>query len=388
VNKAFNIKEIQKSLNKEEVSRETGNDDASNRFRWDVLNRDIKLFGSQLPDRVKETFYLELSTLLSAGVDTRTALDLIVQEQTKKKYREIFGAIYQQVIGGATLSSALKKNNEFTAYEYHSVQIGEETGKLNFILNELAVFFQKKIKQRQQIIGALTYPIMVIVVAVVAVSFMVMYVVPMFADVFKRFGGELPFITKAVLYFAAIVKRFFVGFIFSLGGILIFCVVNRKKQWFRAVLSRVVLRIPLVGEITRKIYLSRFSNTMALLVGSRIPIVQGISLVREMIGYYPIETSLKQVEENVVSGLTLHKSLENHHIYPKKMISLLKAGEEVNKLELFFSKISEQYTTEVEYQTSLLSKFLEPMIIILLGFIVGVILIAMYLPLFKLGQSF
>lgn len=388
MNNTFNIKEIQKSLNKDETSDEFNKENNSTGFTWDVLNRDIKLFASQLPDRIKETFYLELSTLLSAGVDTRTALDLIVQEQTKRKYKEIFSAIYQQVIGGATLSAALKKNKEFTTYEYHSVQIGEETGKLNFILNELTVFFQRKIKQRQQIIGALTYPVMVIAVAVVAVSFMVMYVVPMFADVFKRFGGELPFVTRAVLYFAGIVKQFFAGFIFSLAAIMFFCVLNRQKEWFRSIVSRVVLRIPLIGEITRKIYLSRFSSTMALLVGSRIPIVQGIALVREMISYYPIEVSLKKVEEDVVSGLTLHKSLENHAIYPKKMISLLKAGEEVNKLELFFSKIAEQYTAEVEYKTNLLSKFLEPMIIIVLGFVVGVILIAMYLPLFKLGQSF
>jgi len=387
VNKTFKIKDIRESLERQGIGSAGIIKDKSESRGVNFLNREIRLFGSQLPDKAKETFYLELSTLLSAGVDTRSALDMIVEEQTKKKYKIIFESIYQQVIAGAPLSVALKSNKEFTAYEYHSVQIGEETGKLNYILNELAVFYQKKIKQRQQVVGALTYPVMVIAVAVTAVSFMVMYVVPMFADVFRRFGGELPFITKAVLYFADFVKRFFLLFVLFMAGVLLFCGLNRKKDWFRSIVSQMILKTPLIGEIVKKIYLSRFSNTMALLVGSRIPIVQGIGLVKQMIGFYPIECSLQEVEENVIAGLPLHKSLALHTVYPKKMLSLLKAGEEVNKLELFFAKIAEQYNSEVEYQTNMLSKILEPLIIIILGLIVGIILIAMYLPLFKLGQS-
>jgi type IV pilus assembly protein PilC len=143
-----------------------------------------------------------------------------------------------------------------------------------------------------------------------------------------------------------------------------------------------------IGPIIRKLFLSRLANTMSLLIGAKIPIVQSIRLVRQMVDFYPIERSLREVEENILSGTPLHKCLGRHPIYPPKMISLIKVGEEVNQMELFFNKISDQYSNEVEYQTSLLSKFMEPLIIVVLGLVVGVILIAMYLPLFKLGQSF
>jgi type IV pilus assembly protein PilC len=355
---------------------------------WSILNKDIKLFGSSLPDKIKESFYLELSTLLAAGVDIRASLELITNEQPQKKYRPIFADLLQQVITGSTLSSAMKTSSLFTTYEYFSVQIGEETGKITTVLKELANYYKKKINQKRQIIGALTYPVLVMTVAIGAVSFMMAYVVPMFADILKRFGGELPFITKLVLNISRHVRTFGPIIFLIAVACIIFILTQRKKNWFREVSSKILIRIPLIGDIIKKIYLARFANTMELLIGSKIPMLQSIQLVKQMVGFYPIEKSLDEVEENVLSGISLNKSLSYHSIYPKKMISLIKVGEEVNQLDLFFNKISEQYSDEIEYQTTLLSKFMEPLIIVVLGGIVGTILIAMYLPLFKLGQAF
>ena len=355
---------------------------------WGFLNKDIKLFGGALPDRVREGFYLELSTLLEAGVDIRSALELIMNEQPKKKHKAIFGDIAREIENGSTLSAALKRKDHFTPYEYYSVQIGEETGKLIVVLKELAVYYQKKIKQGRQIIGAMTYPMIVLVVAIGAVSFMMAYVVPMFADVLKRSGGELPFITRMVLDLSDGLKKAAGPILLLVVTLIALAISQRNKDYFRDWSARIILRLPIAGGIVRKLYLSRLSNTLALLIGSRIPIVQAIQLVRKMIRFYPIERSLETVEENILTGMPLHKSLAGHSIYPPKMISLIKVGEEVNQMELFFNKISEQYSNEVEYQTSILSKFVEPLIIVVLGVVVGVILIAMYLPLFKLGQSF
>lgn len=365
-----------------------GGDNVPGQGIWGFLNKDIKLFGGALPDKVREGFYLELSTLLEAGVDIRSSLELIMNEQPKKKHKVIFAGIAKEIEMGITLSSALKKKDYFTPYEYHSVQIGEETGKLITVLKELAGFYHKKIKQSQQIIGAMTYPLIVLVVAVGAVSFMMAYVVPMFADVLKRSGGELPVITRMVLNLSDWVKKSAGPGILLLTAVITLGVSQRKKDFFRDGSARLILRIPIVGGIVRKLYLSRLANTLSLLIASKIPIVQAIQLVRKMVRFYPIEKSLGEVEENILTGMPLHKSLGRHSIYPPKMISLIKVGEEVNQLELFFNKISEQYSNEVEYQTSILSKFVEPLIIVVLGVVVGVILIAMYLPLFKLGQSF
>lgn len=355
---------------------------------WAFLNKDIRLLGSALPDKVKEAFYLELSTLLEAGVDIRTALELIVEEQLKKKFKAMFSEVAGQIVNGATLSIALRKNSCFSPYEYYSVQIGEETGKLVLVLKELAVFYQKKIRQSRQIIGALTYPAIVLTVAFGAVAFMMVYVVPMFSDVLKRFGGDLPLVTRMVLSISSFVRRSAGIILVVLILIFVGIVSQRKKTTFRDLSSRLILRLPVVGSIVRKIYLSRLANTLSLLIESKIPIIQSIQLVRKMVRFYPIERSLEEAEGHILAGEPLHKSLVRYPVYPAKMISLIKVGEEVNQLGLFFNKISEQYSGEVEYQTGVLSKFMEPLIIVVLGLIVGVILVAMYLPLFKLGQSF
>jgi len=165
------------------------------------------LFGSGLPDKIKEGFYLELSTLLEAGMDIRGSLELIQNEQTRKKYSHLFETVLNRIVAGATLSFSMKQAGLFTPYEYFSVQIGEETGKLANILGELAIYFRKKIDQKRQVVGALTYPVLVMIVAFTAVGFMMTYVVPMFADILKRFGGDLPFITKLVLRASTLLKN-------------------------------------------------------------------------------------------------------------------------------------------------------------------------------------
>lgn len=354
---------------------------------WNILNKDIRLFGSGLPDKIKESFYLELSVLLAAGVDIRGALDIIQVEQVKKKYRLHFSDLCKQIVSGATLSAAMQSGGLFTPYEFFSVQIGEETGKLIMVLAELAVYYKKRIDQRRQIIGALTYPVLVLTIAGFAVGFMLTYVVPMFADVLKRFGGDLPYITRLVMRLSALFKHSIGIFLLLLSGMIAVAISQRRKIRFRQYASFLLMRIPLIGDLISKTYLSRFSTTMALLIGSRIPMIQALELVKKMIGFFPIEDSLTAVAAEVMSGRSLHASLSSHKIYPPKMISLIKVGEEVNQLDLFFNKIAAQYSSEVEHRTNVLSKFLEPLIIVSLGLVVGVILIAMYLPLFKLGQS-
>jgi type IV pilus assembly protein PilC len=353
-----------------------------------LLNRDIRLFDNGISSKIKELFYLELATLLEAGVDIRTALELIKNEQPKKRLQQIFEHLCAQIIAGSTLSASLKSSDQFTSYEFFSIQIGEETGKLIYVLKELSGFYQKKVKQRRQIIGALTYPVLVLTVACAAVFFMMNYVVPMFAEVLKRFGGDLPFITKLVLHLSLLAKHLSLFFLGFTTASIVLVITKKKNPWFRKTSSKIFLKVPLVGQIIRKIYLARFSNTMSLLIASKIPLLQAIQLVKQMINFYPIECSLIDIEEKILTGEPLYKSMQHHPIYLPKMISLIKVGEEVNQLDVFFNRIAEQYSNEVEHQTNQLSKFIEPFIIVVLGLIVGIILIAMYLPLFKLGQNF
>lgn len=352
------------------------------------LNKDISFGNKQVADKKKESLYVELSTLLLSGIDLRTALELILVDQENAKDKVLFEGIRQKILSGFALSDALKETERFSDYEYYSIRIGEETGRLGDVLTDLAKYYKSKIQQRRKIVSAVTYPAIVLLSSMGAVLFMIKFVVPMFADVFLRFGGKLPWITAAIIQFSGWFDRYFIFMILFLVVAIVFYLVKRKTVWFRNFSSNLLLKIPIAGDIVKKIYLARFANTMRLLVSTDTPLLRSIALVRQMIDYYPIESSLLKVEQDILQGESLHKSLASFPFYPAKMVQLIKVGEEVNRMDYFFEKIASQYTEEVEYRTNTISSLLEPLIIIFLGLVVGVILIAMYLPMFQMSNSF
>lgn len=351
-----------------------------------MLNKDIHFLSNPFPDKIKEFFYLELSSLLEAGLDIKTSLEVIKEEQEKEKYKTVFADMLSMIVNGNTLSFALKSLKHFTAYEFYSVQIGEETGELGKILKELSLYFKSKIKQRKQLIGALTYPLIVLTVACGAIFFMMNYVVPMFADIFKRFGNQLPLVTRMTLRISQFFRANFLYFSGAITLTVMLVFINRKKQWFLKIYAYNIIRLPVIGALVKKIYLLRFAGTMSLLINSRIPLLQSIDLVKQMLHFFPLVNALEDTEAAVLNGQSLHEAMAKHSIFPSKMITMVKVGEEVNQLEVFFGKIAEYYSIELEHQTTMIGKFIEPAIILLLGLVVGLILIAMYLPLFSMGN--
>jgi type IV pilus assembly protein PilC len=384
MNESVDIKKLRSSF---KSSRQTSQVEKKE-SAWDFLNQDIHLFGKGLSDKLKESFYLELSSMLKAGVDIRTSLELIKNEYKKKSQKNIFEKILDKIVAGSTLSEALKDSDKFTVYEYFTIQIGEETGKLTEVIKELALFYNKRIKQKRQIIGALAYPVMVLLVAFGAIFFMVTYVVPMFSDIFKRSGDDLPAVTRLVIALSDFSKQYIGLLLLSSTAFVVICYWQRNRSWLRHVCSGLVLRLPVWGTLIQKIYIGRFAHTMGMLLASQIPILQAIHLAKQIINFYPFEKALTDIEEAIAIGTPLHLSMKEHTIFPPKLIAITKVGEEVNQLAYFFNQLSDQYAGDIEHQTSLLSKFIEPFIIIILGVIVGIILIAMYLPLFKLGSQF
>ncbi|WP_259071773.1 type II secretion system F family protein [Mucilaginibacter sp. X4EP1] len=353
-----------------------------------LLNRDISFGSKELNDKKKEHLYLELSSLLEAGINLKSSFELITADQENQKDKQLYQTMQDAVIGGTTFSQALQQTGKFSLYEVYSLQIGEETGKLIEVLQDLAKFYENKIKQRRKITSALTYPCVVLTSSLGAVFFMLKFVVPMFGDVFKRFGGQLPWLTEKIIGVSQAMENNFWRFVLFTILTISFILFTRKTEKFRKIFSGLVLRTPLIGNLVQKIYLARFCNSMRLLINAKLPLLRAIALIRQMIRYYPIESSLQKVEDDIMKGKSLHESMQQFKVYPSKMIQLVKVGEETNQLDYFFGKISEQYISEVEYKTTTLSSVMEPLIIIFLGFIVGAILIAMYLPLFQMSNSF
>lgn len=352
-----------------------------------ILERDIQLFPHKVSDKEKIQIYQQLSTLLTAGVDIKTSFDILFKQIKNKKSREKLEQVLENLVRGKTLSESFSGFPDFTPYEVYSIKIGEETGRLTTVLNKLTSFFEGKIAQRRQVVSALSYPIIITLTSIGAVSFMILFIIPMFEEVFARFQGELPGLTKTViafanglrstapLYFAVILLAVSAGYYF------------RNHKTFQFWRERLIMRIPLVKEIYLGVYLARFCDSMSLLIYSSVPLLNCLEMVEKMIGFQHIERTLGPIRKDLMQGKTFSGSLETHTIYDDQMKAFVKVGEEVNQLGLFFEKLATEHTSSVKYKTGLLSTFLEPVMIIFLGLIVGLILVAMYLPMFELSSS-
>ncbi|WP_226180716.1 type II secretion system F family protein [Hymenobacter lucidus] len=324
--------------------------------------------------------------LLSAGVDIKTALDIQVQQLTGKA-GTLLASIRDSVVAGSTLSEAAQQSGEFSAYEFYSLQIGEETGRLVSILQELAHYYARQIKQRRQLIQALAYPVLVMATAVGAVVFMLNFIVPMFSDVFRRFGGQLPPLTQTIVGLSAFVRGHVWLGMLSATGLLAAWRLFWRVPGYRYRMSQALLRVPILGPIVLRVYLVRLCSSLSLLSSAHVPLVQALALARQMIGFAPLVRALETVEAQIMQGTALHTSLAAFSFFEPRFIALVKVGEEVNQLGHFFSLLAQQYSDEVDHRAALLSSTLEPLIIIFLGLVVGLILVAMYLPIFQMSSA-
>lgn len=353
----------------------------------DFLNHDIQLGSKFISSKKAEAFYNGLLLLLEAGVDLSTSLDLLGEQQKNDKDAALYHTLNEGVTSGKSLSECILDSGKFSKYEYYSLKIGEESGNLNSVLKELGAYYEKKIKQQRTIVGAMSYPVLVITVAVGAVFFMLRFLVPMFEDIFKRSGSELPWVTRLVIKMSDTVMST-AGYFF-LGIILIasFCWWQREKTWFRNYSAKLLLSLPLFGGIFNKVYMIRFSQSMGLLLGAKVPLVRALELVKDMIGFYPLEMALEKILEDVVRGKNMSVAMKSFSLFDKKMIALIKVAEETNKLDYIFNKMNKQLNDELEHQSKVITTTLEPIIIIVLGCVVTFILVAMYLPMFQLTGS-
>jgi type IV pilus assembly protein PilC len=367
----------------------TSKQEGSNKSLSDVLNMEIKLLEKKFGPKEKEALYSELGLLLSTGVNIKTAFEIIEEEVANKKHRALLETIKENIIKGKSIYEAFGEHGKvFTKYEIQSIKIGEETGKLPEVLKELGAFYLSSIKLRRQIVGVLTYPIVVISMAILIVYFMLSFVVPVFSDIFTQTGGELPQLTQLLIRLSNKSGLIFSVLFSTIAAFVILHKTQAKKEWYRKFTSALFLRIPVVNKLIQKIYLARFCQTMKLLTGAKVMINDALDLVMNMIEYYPIEKALQVAKKEVViDGKLLNESLASHPIFPKKLVSLIKLSEEVNAPEIIYEKLYMQYSAEIEHQQAVIGKLIEPIFIILLGVFVGFILVAMYLPMFEMSTN-
>ncbi len=360
---------------------------AQDGFQWqELLTKEITVFGNSFNNKKKELWYDELAVLLKSGINLKNALELLADTQKKEQDKVLMKAMLEDLIIGTSFSEIIKSNSVFTKYEYYAIKIGEQTGQLDRITSELSEFYKRKNQQRSEITTALTYPVIVLVTAFLVVGFMLKYVVPMFVDIFKQNNVDLPVVTQMIVDFSQLVGDH--GLVMLLGSVvgILGMFFFSKKEGFRKRWDHVLLKLPILGEYVRKIYLAQFTQALSLLTASKVPIVDSMQLVSQMIDFYPLRQGLLSVSNDVISGVKLSKGFAKHNIFDKKMLALIRVAEETNQTEYIFEKLSEQYNHQVRQQSQVIGNVLNPLLTIFVGVIVGVILVAMYLPMFKLSS--
>jgi len=350
-----------------------------------VLKKDIS-FGKAFNNKQKEKFYLELSILINSGVSLIEALLIFKSNSKEKRVQYLLQKVYDRIIAGNSFSSSLQGLNEFTSYEYYSIKIGEETGSLSKVTELLAQYYERKNQTKKNITSALTYPLIILSTAGLVVLFMLRYVVPMFEDIFERQNVELPAITKLIINVSFFLRNYALIILGTLVILLLLFFFLNKKLWFIKARQNLLLKIPVLSKFIKLIYISQLFQALSMLSTAKLPMLYALELISDMIPFYPLKSILEQIKTDIKKGDSLSESMKQFgHFFEKSTVAMLVVAEETNKTEFIFSKLSEQFEQKVMRQSKTLTTVLEPVIIVLVGLVVGVILVAMYLPMFKLS---
>lgn len=335
----------------------------------------------------KRTFFSQLQTLIGSGLNFSRAFELII-EGAKVRERAIYVHIYDEVVSGKELWRSLESGKYFTELDRSVVRIGEETGRLVEALGFLTEYYRKREELRRMVTSALSYPIITLSIAVVVLVFMLLVVVPMFEQVYARMGGELPAVTRHIIGMAESAPAI-LGTVsllcLSLYGVRHLC---GASEWYQRIESGIIMKLPMVAELVRKYQLSRFSRIMHLLVSSDVPILQALYMMQGIISFYPYRKSLEDICMMIERGGTLTEGLERYEkLYGRRFIVLIKLGEETNSLGQMLLTQANDTNAELEHEIKQLNNIAEPVLILAIGIIVAFVLIAMYMPMFKLGLT-
>ena len=353
------------------------------------LDAEIKIpgFGEKLKARDLSVFTRQFATMIDAGLTIVQCLDIQTQQSESKVLRNTLRAIKQDVEGGSTLAEALRKHPKiFDDLYVNMVQAGEAGGVLNAILNRIALFIEKANKLKKKVKGAMIYPCTIIVVAIVVVAILLIFVIPVFAELYGSMGKALPAPTQITINISNWVRANCLYMIFVLVGIIVGIRFYYQTENGRMNIDRLLLRLPVVGDLLRKVAVARFSQNMAILLSSGVPILDGLAITARTAGNRVIEKAIMDSRVSISQGRTVAEPLRESKIFPPMVCQMVAVGEHTGGLDNMLRKVAELYEDEVDDAVANLTALMEPMIMVVLGVILGGLVISMYLPIFQLGS--
>jgi type IV pilus assembly protein PilC len=341
--------------------------------------------GRKVPPKTLAIFTRQFSVMIDAGLPLVQCLEILANQQEHKSFQKILLQVRQDVEAGSTLADAMRRHPKaFNNLYVNMVAAGEAGGILDTILQRLSVYIEKAVKLSSQVKAALIYPVAVIVIAAIVVAVILLKVIPTFAALFTSLGAELPFPTRVVIAASNFLARYFFFFIIGIAAAIFGFRRYYATYRGRRVVDGIVLKIPVLGPIMRKIAVARFCRTLATLTSSGVPILEALDITARTSGNAIIEDAIQDVRKSVEGGKTIVEPLRDSGVFPNMVVQMIGVGEQTGALDQMLNKIGDFYEDEVDTAVAGLVKLLEPVMIFILGVIIGGIVIAMYLPMFTL----
>ena len=332
-------------------------------------------------------FSRQLATMINAGLPIVRALYVLSEQTENPKLKDVVVAVRKDVEAGLSLSESLEKHPEvFSRLYVEMVKAGEIGGILDGVLLRVADQLERDQDLRRKVKSAMTYPVVVLVLAILAASFMLIFIVPVFAKMFQDLGGTLPLPTRIAMGASDILTSIFGVLVYTGMALAVVMFLRWKKtEQGRKVWGQAVLRIPAkIGDVVRKVALARFARTLATLSAAGVPILQSIEITATSSGNWVVEKALLKSRDAIREGIPIYKPLEGEPVFPPMVTRMIAVGEETGDIDGMLTKIAEFYESEVDAAVKALTSIIEPLMIVVVGGIVGGIVIAMYLPMFEI----
>jgi type IV pilus assembly protein PilC len=330
-------------------------------------------------------FTRQFATMITAGLPLVQCLDILSQQSENGALKKIVLTVMHDVEAGSTLAEALGKHPKvFDNLFVNMVEAGEAGGVLDDILMRLATYIEKAEALRRKVKSAMTYPTVVLIVAVSTTVFMLLFIIPTFAKIFKDFGGELPLPTKIVLGASNFLKAFWYIGLGAIAGTIILFKRYYATNHGELVIDRAKLRMPILGDLLKKAAIARFTRTLGTLISSGVPILTGLEITARTAGNRVIQEAVLATRASIREGETIAAPLKNSDAFPPMVVQMIAVGEETGALDEMLNKIANFYDDEVNTAVDTLTSIIEPVMIVVMGCLVGGMVVAMYMPMFKL----
>lgn len=334
-------------------------------------------------------FSRQLATMIESGIPLVQSFDIVAKGQENKRLRDLIDDIKHDVETGLTLAETLQKHPAyFNELFCNLVDAGEKSGSLDLMLNKIATYKEKIETIKKKIKKALTYPMAVIIVAFIVTAGLLIFVVPQFEALFKGFGADLPAMTKAIVHLSKLFQSYWYLMIGTLcTTIYAFSYAQKHAPNFAQNIDRLLLKIPIVGSIIEKAAIARFARTLSITFAAGLPLVDALKSVAGATGNIIYSKATERIKDEVSTGQQMNKAMENTRLFPNMVTQMVAIGEESGALEKMLGKVADFYEEDVDNSVDSLSSLFEPLIMSLLGILVGGLVVAMYLPIFKLGSA-